>query len=377
MDRIIDISQFNNVVDWNQVKANVDKIIIRVGFTYSVNGMLCIDSKYALHRKMCEKMGIPYSLYWFTNATTEAEAEAEAAFVAHECRDITAYCLPVFVDTEKVNGYGRADNLSKEQRTRCIKAFCSYLQSQGVPAGIYCSLDWLNNQLDRSQLPFSLWLAQWSDNPSVHDYTIWQYTNRGTVPGIEGFVDMSTDRRNSPIDRLIALELDECGYLEKKNGEQLYDKTANAGDANYTKYGFELHNLRPELISYPDYWCADFQSWCFVELFGMDAAKTALCGDIDDFCPSMVNRFKASGRWYLYPKIGDLVYFRNSLGSAIHVGLVYKLDSDTIYTVEGNTSSAAGVVANGGCVREKSYPISSGSILGYGRPNYDKITQHP
>ena len=118
MDRIIDISQFNNVVDWNQVRANVDKIIIRVGFTYSVNGMLCIDSKYALHRKMCEKMGIPYSLYWFTNATTEQEAEAEAAFLAHECRDITAYCLPVFVDTEKVNGYGSADNLSKDQRTR-------------------------------------------------------------------------------------------------------------------------------------------------------------------------------------------------------------------------------------------------------------------
>lgn len=375
MNRIIDLSQFNNVIDWNQVKAHVDKIIIRVGFTYSVNGFMCVDYKYAEYRKMCEKLNIPYSLYYFTNAITPEEAEREAAFVVHECRDIKAYTLPVFVDTERVSGSGRADSLDRTTRTKCVKSFCSYLQACGVPAGIYCSYDWLNNQLDRTQLPFSLWLAQWADKPAINDYTIWQYTNRGTCPGINGYVDMSSDRRQNPIDRVIALELDEVGYIEKRNGDitQLYDKMANAGSSNYTKYGYELHCSRPDKISYPDYWCADFQSWAFVELFGMDGAKKALCGDIDDYCPAMVKRFQQAGRWHSTPQPGDLIFFKNALGVACHVGMVYKVAGD-VYTIEGNTSSAAGVVANGGCVRTKQYPASYKAILGYGRPDYDKIT---
>lgn len=375
MNKIIDLSQFNDVRDWDAVKAYVDKIIIRVGFTYSVNGFMCVDTKYAEHRKMCEKLSIPYSLYYFTNATTPEEAEREAAFVVHECRDIKAFTLPVFVDTEKVSGTGRADNLPKEQRTACVKAFCSYLQACGVPAGIYCSHDWLNNRLDRSKLPFSLWLAHWAAKPATNDYTIWQYTNKGVVPGINGYVDMSSDRRQNPIDRVIALELDEVGYVEKKTGDlsALYDKTANAGSNNYTKYGYELHSIRPDVISYPDAWCADFQSWAFVELFGLDAAKVALCGDIDDYCPNMVRRFQKAGRWHVTPKPGDLVFFKNSLGIACHVGMVYKT-GDRIYTIEGNTSGAAGVVANGGCVRTKYYPATHAAILGFGRPDYDKIT---
>ena len=41
-----------------------------------------------------------------------------------------------------------------------------------------------------------------------------------------------------------------------------------------------------------------------------------------------------------------------------------------MYTIEGNTSSAAGMVANGGCVRDKSYSLTYNRIGGYGRPNY-------
>ena len=104
-----------------------------------------------------------------------------------------------------------------------------------------------------------------------------------------------------------------------------------------------------------------------------DGAKKALCGDIDDYCPAMVKRFQQAGRWHSTPQPGDLIFFKNALGVACHVGMVYKVAGD-VYTIEGNTSSAAGVVANGGCVRTKQYPASHKAILGYGRPDYDKIT---
>jgi peptidoglycan hydrolase-like protein with peptidoglycan-binding domain len=54
-----------------------------------------------------------------------------------------------------------------------------------------------------------------------------------------------------------------------------------------------------------------------------------------------------------------------------HTGLVYAVDSTYVYTVEGNTSSASGVVANGGGVFKKKYKLNYTRIYGYGRPNYD------
>ena len=55
-----------------------------------------------------------------------------------------------------------------------------------------------------------------------------------------------------------------------------------------------------------------------------------------------------------------------------HTGIVTRIANNTIYTVEGNTSSAAGVVANGGAVAAKSYSLSNVRIGGFLRPFYDE-----
>ena len=67
--------------------------------------------------------------------------------------------------------------------------------------------------------------------------------------------------------------------------------------------------------------------------------------------------------------------FRNASGVACHTGIVYAVDSNKVYTIEGNTSSASGVVANGGCVAKKSYSISYSRIMGYGNIKYDLIEE--
>ena len=78
-------------------------------------------------------------------------------------------------------------------------------------------------------------------------------------------------------------------------------------------------------------------------------------------CKSITNHAKSNGTWHNSPKAGALVIFRN--GS--HVGSVRSFNSSVVYTNEGNTSSAAGVVANGGAVRNKSYAINDYAIDGY------------
>ena len=170
------------------------------------------------------------------------------------------------------------------------------------------------------------------------------------------------------IEKLLSIALSEVGYLEKKNGSNLYNKTANAGSANYTKYGYEMHKLQPSNMDYPAAWCDAFVDWCFVQAFGVDLARVLLHG-FDDYTVSSAQYFKNKKQWYMSPRVGDQIFFKNGSGIC-HTGLVYKVDSAYVYTIEGNTSSARGVVANGGAVAKKSYSLGESRIAGYGRPNY-------
>lgn len=183
----------------------------------------------------------------------------------------------------------------------------------------------------------------------------------------------SYDRR-----KVIALALAEVGYLEKKSADQLDNQTANAGSANYTKYARDLDALGDFYNgSKQGYaWCDVFVDWLLVQCFGEAAALKLLCakrGSSGAGCTYSLNYYIAAGRYLKRadkPEVGDQIFF-GSVGNSNHTGLVYKVDDTTVYTVEGNTSSADGVVPNGGAVCRKSYPRSYSGIAGYGRPAYN------
>ena len=172
------------------------------------------------------------------------------------------------------------------------------------------------------------------------------------------------------VNTVINIALAEEGYLEKASNKNLDSKTANAGSNNYTKYGKEMHQLYPSVMDFPAAWCDCFVDWCFMKAYGVSNAKGLLGGDFNDYTVASAKLYKDKNAYhYSDPKIGDQIFFNN--GKRIcHTGLVYKVDSSRVYTIEGNTSSASGVVANGGCVRCKSYPLTYYRIDGYGRPNY-------
>ena len=92
-------------------------------------------------------------------------------------------------------------------------------------------------------------------------------------------------------------------------------------------------------------------------------------------CYTAGNLFKNAGRLYSDPKVGDIVLFKKSDGVFGHTGIVYKVANGYFYTIEGNTSSASGVVANGGAVAYKSYSISGAKNSGhkFARPDYSLV----
>lgn len=166
----------------------------------------------------------------------------------------------------------------------------------------------------------------------------------------------------------------EIGYLEKKSNYNLDSKTANAGSANYTKYGRDMHKLYPSVMDFPAAWCDAFTDWCFYKAYGVANAKSLLGGNFDDYTVLSAQLYKNKNAWHKSkPKIGDQIFFTNASGGICHTGLVVGVTGTQVITIEGNTSSASGVVANGGCVRKKTYPLTYSRIAGYGRPAYSKF----
>lgn len=182
------------------------------------------------------------------------------------------------------------------------------------------------------------------------------------------------------VEKVIAVALAEVGYLEKskaayKNNPQvLYSKTEGAGSDNYTKYGYEMHKIYPTVMDFPAFWCDAFVDWCFQKAYGINTAKSLLGGNFDDYTVASATMFKRHNALGSTPRVGAQVFFtRNGqISGCHHTGIVYAVDSAYFYTVEGNTSGASGVVANGGGVAKKKYSIRKykGTTL-FGYPKYD------
>lgn len=178
------------------------------------------------------------------------------------------------------------------------------------------------------------------------------------------------------VEQVLAIAKAEVGYLEKASNRNLDSKTANAGSANYTKYARDLDNLSAFSGKVNGYaWCASFVAWCFYKAFGLAlwSKMTGIpVGGSGASCTSCVSYYKKAGRFHTSnPQPGDQIFFKTTDGTAYaHTGLVYKVSSSRVYTYEGNTSGASGVVANGGGVVAKDYALSYARIGGYGRPDY-------
>lgn len=174
-------------------------------------------------------------------------------------------------------------------------------------------------------------------------------------------------------DDLIAIALGETGYLEKATAAQLDHKTANAGRGNFTKYARDLYsagyyNGSKQGVA----WCSVFVDWCHYIASGKNKmlAQKISCqsGPYGAGCGYSMGYYQAAGQFITKdPKPGDQIYF-GSGRTVEHTGLVVKVEKDTVYTVEGNTSGDCGVISNGGGVFRKSYALQDSRILGYGRP---------
>lgn len=187
---VIDISYYNDVYAWDTVEDTVDGVILRVGYR-GTGGSRSIgsDSKFAGSYKAAAAKGLHIGCYFFSNALNTAEAEEEADFVLKKLKENGCKLdLPVYFDMETDAQY----NLSQSACTQVARAFCSKMAANGYYTGIYCSKYFALDELYADQLddiPF--WIAQYASSCDYSGpYGMWQYSESGYIPGIDGDVDL-------------------------------------------------------------------------------------------------------------------------------------------------------------------------------------------
>lgn len=167
------------------------------------------------------------------------------------------------------------------------------------------------------------------------------------------------------IDKLLKIAYNEVGYLEKANNDCLDDKTANAGDGNYTKYARDLFSY---LNGYA--WCCMFVYWCFYQLYNLTTKY--IIGEKTAKCSTLKYHMQDIGCIEIKkPQKGDLVFFKNADNEICHIGIVYSTGKDTFSTIEGNTIRGIdNVVSNGGGVFIRAYRYDNQRIDSFVRPKW-------
>lgn len=366
----IDVSAWQGKIDWEKVADyGMGFAILRITEAGNI-----VDKYFEANLTGCNKHKIPVGVYKYSYAMTIAEIQREARKVVSVLNGRKLQ-YPVWLDLE----YNNQRSLGAENIHKMAEAFEKIITAAGYKFGIYCNVDWYMNVICSYLKKYDFWIARypanddgWLQERLRPDFGVgWQYSSKAKIPGINGTVDRSVFYKDykevstvdKNIEKLILIAKNEIGYLEKKSNSQLDDKTANAGSNNYTKY---WRDIKPSYQGQP--WCAAFVSWCFMKAFGLDKAKKLLKHWPYVYCPTMSELFTLNS----YPKIGDIVIFYHN-GTFTHTGLVTAVIGDKFYTIEGNTSGASGIIANGGGVCAKSYYNSKLPGTKFCTPDYSLV----
>ena len=192
---VVDISSWQGNIDFEAMKNSnlVDGVIVRVGYGTSLNSKCGLDNKFERNISELNRLGIPYGIYIYGYAQNEHAATIEADFVRDMItKNNVNLTYPVFYDAEI--RYYNGVYYSKDMYKRVINTFSSKLDSYGIKNGVYGNLYMLTKGTlsDPSIRSKTIWVAQYYNKCQYDsDYIGWQYSSKGSIPGIPGRVDVN------------------------------------------------------------------------------------------------------------------------------------------------------------------------------------------
>lgn len=191
----IDLSYHNQMVDWDKLASSgVEFVMLRCGYRGYTEGGLVKDEKFEEYAAEANRVGIALGVYFFTQSVTVDEAKEEANFVLDLIKDYDI-SYPVALDTEYVNDESARTNeteIEDDLRSEMAIAFCERIKEAGYYPIIYSSENWIRRNMNLEMLSdYDFWAAQYQEeNDFLYDFTIWQYTEKGSIPGVNEDVDL-------------------------------------------------------------------------------------------------------------------------------------------------------------------------------------------
>ena len=183
----IDVSRYQGAIDWDQVKkAGISFAMLRGGY-----GQNNVDPYFHQNAAACQRLGIPFGIYWFSYAYTTQMAAREAEYciaLAGQYKITWPIAYDLEYDTVRY-GAQKGVTIGKKLATDMTIAFCEKVKSAGYIPMYYTNLDYYRTMFDTGRLPYDLWFAQYASAPSITGMAMWQYTSTGKVPGISGDCD--------------------------------------------------------------------------------------------------------------------------------------------------------------------------------------------
>lgn len=197
----IDVSRYQGSIDYQKVaESGIQFVMVRIGYRDMISGEIEADANAKYNLQEAGKQGLHLGAYFFSSAITEEEAVEEAQWVADY---ISQYQItyPVAYDCEGFESEtSRQYSLTKNERSDIAIAFLNRIYELGYTPMFYASRNGLladykwNTSLLESK--YRMWVAQYPNNPGEKPdysgkYSMWQYSNQGTVPGIFTKVDLN------------------------------------------------------------------------------------------------------------------------------------------------------------------------------------------
>ena len=189
----IDVSSHQREIDWNAVKAaGVEFVMIRVGYRGTDQGGIYEDEYAKSNYEGAKHAGLLVGAYFFSQATTTEEALEEANFTL-SVMDDWELDMPLVFDWEYSGEGSRVATMVAAVVTECAKTFCQTVNNAGFTPMVYFNTDIARYFMYLDELSdYPFWLAMY-DQDFIFDYKVdmWQYTSSGSIPGIEGNVDIN------------------------------------------------------------------------------------------------------------------------------------------------------------------------------------------
>jgi len=193
----IDVSHWQKDIDWEQVKASgVEFAMIRLGYRGYEQGGLNVDSYAIVNIEGAIAAGLDVGVYFFSQAITPEEAEEEAYYALELLEPYKEHItMPVVFDWEHVSSANaRTANMrDPDILTDCTLAFLQTVEASGYKPMVYFNRTQSWKYLNLEEVKdYEFWLAAYTQRMDFpYKIKMWQYTNEGIVPGVEGPCDIN------------------------------------------------------------------------------------------------------------------------------------------------------------------------------------------